>query len=344
MKKVVKYLFIILSLCIITGCGKEKEVKKTNKPKNEVVVEKKVTIIDEESNTRPYAVVVNNFPKATKVQAGLNEAYIIYEFPIEGGITRSLALFKDKQDVRIGTVRSARHDYLDYVLENDAIFVHFGWSKKAMQDIPKLGIDYIDGNTRDNDPFWRENPTSLATEHTVYTNLTKIIEHNDKVRKFRTTTDVKFPLNYSIDNIDLSTSEAANLAHNVEISYSGAYKIKYEYNNETKRYDRYVNGNKHIDYFNQENFDTKNIIVVLLDWGTVKEYADAAGNNYLDLYNEGNGKGYYITNGYAKEIKWEKKDRSSQTIYKYLDDTEVKINDGNTYIMFQSKNQGIDFY
>ena len=128
MKKVVKYLLIILSLCIITGCGKEKEVKKIKKTKNEVVVEKKVTIIDEESNTRPYAVVVNNFPKATKVQAGLNEAYIIYEFPIEGGISRSLALFKDKQDVRIGTVRSARHDYLDYALENDAIFVHYGWS------------------------------------------------------------------------------------------------------------------------------------------------------------------------------------------------------------------------
>ena len=141
MKK--KILILLTMILLITGCGKEKEVKKENKKKNEVIVEKKVTIIDEDSDTRPYAVVVNNFPKATKVQAGLNEAYIIYEFPIEGGITRSLALFKDKQDVRIGTVRSARHNYLDYALENDAIFVHYGWSLYAKEDIPKLGINNI---------------------------------------------------------------------------------------------------------------------------------------------------------------------------------------------------------
>lgn len=342
MKKVVKYLLIILSLCIITGCGKEKEAKKKdNKSKNEVVVEKKVTIIDEESNTRPYAVVINNFPKATKVQAGLNKAYIIYEFPIEGGISRSLALFKDKQDVRIGTIRSARHDYLDYVLENDAIFVHYGWSKYAREDIPKLGINNIgDSYTY---PFWRENPEGLATEHTVYTNLTKLIEHNDKTTKYRTTTDIKSPLKYTVDNIDFSKDEDSKLANNVEISYSGAYKIKYQFNDETKRYDRYINGNKHIDYFNQENFDTKNIIVVFIDWGYMPG-ADAASSKYLDLNNIGTGKGYYITNGYAKEITWEKKDRSSQTIYKYLDDTEIKVNDGNTYIMFQSKNDGIDMY
>lgn len=341
MKKVIKYLFIVLTIFIITGCGKEKEEKKVNKQKNEVIIEKKVTIIDEKSNTRPYAIVVNNYPKATKVQTGLNEAYIIYEFPIEGGITRSLALFKDKENIKIGTIRSARHDYLDYVLENDAIFVHYGWSSYAKEDISKLGINNIgDSYTY---PFWRENPENLATEHTVYTNLTKLIEHNNKTTKYRTTTDIKSPLKYTIDNIDLSKEEDATLANNVEISYSEAYKIKYEFNNETKRYDRYINKNKHIDYFDQKNFDTKNIIVVFIEWGYMPG-TDTAGSKYLDLNNIGTGKGYYITNGYAKEITWEKKDRNSQTIYKYLDNSEIEVNDGNTYIIFQSKNAGIDMY
>ena len=171
MKKI--FFLIILCLFIITGCTDNSDVLQEQiipKDDAEVIVEK-VKIIDYESNTRPYAVVINNFPSAVKVQSGLNDAYIVYEFPIEGGITRSLALYKDKTDVKIGTVRSARHDYLDYVLENDAIFVHFGWSHTAQEDIFKLGIDYIDGNTRDYNAFWRENPESIATEHTVYTNL-----------------------------------------------------------------------------------------------------------------------------------------------------------------------------
>ena len=65
-------------------------------------------------------------------------------------------------------------------------------------------------------------------------------------------------------------------------------------------------------------------------------------NNYsLDSYgrqkldNIGSGDGYYITNGYAVPIVWEKESRSSQTIYRYSDGTEIDVNDGNTYIQIQ---------
>ena len=58
----------------------------------------------------------------------------------------------------------------------------------------------------------------------------------------------------------------------------------------------------------------------------------------LDAYkrqtieNIGSGEGYYITNGYMVPITWEKSSRSSKTIYKYTDGTELKVNDGNTHI------------
>ena len=63
--------------------------------------------------------------------AGLQDAYITYEILAEGGITRLMALFKDKDTAKIGSVRSARPYYLDYALENDAIYVHYGWSDQA---------------------------------------------------------------------------------------------------------------------------------------------------------------------------------------------------------------------
>ena len=70
-------------------------------------------------------------------------SYIIYEMVVEGGITRYLALFKDVNVERIGTIRSSRHYYLDYALENDAIYVHWGWSEFAQRDISTLGINNI---------------------------------------------------------------------------------------------------------------------------------------------------------------------------------------------------------
>ena len=58
-----------------------------------------------------------------------------------------------------------------------------------------------------------------------------------------------------------------------------------------------------------------------------------------DIDNIGSGEGYYITNGYAVPIKWSKKSRTAQTVYTYTDGTEIKVNDGNTYIQIQPKSQ-----
>ena len=63
--------------------------------------------------------MINNINVARKAQSGLSDAYIVYEIVVEGGITRYLALFKDAPTTRIGSVRSARHYFIDYAEEND---------------------------------------------------------------------------------------------------------------------------------------------------------------------------------------------------------------------------------
>ena len=54
-----------------------------------------------------------------------------------------------------------------------------------------------------------------------------------------------------------------------------------------------------------------------------------------DIKNIGSGEGYLISEGYAAPITWEKKSRSAQTIYKFKDGNEIKVNDGNTFIQIQ---------
>lgn len=342
MKKKIVILTLIISLFFISGCGKKKEIKPENNyndvPNEQVNNEnkenqekKKIEIIDLDSNSRPYAVVINNYPGAVKVQTGLSDAYLIYEMPVEGGMSRSLALYKDKTTAKIGTVRSARHNFLDYVLENDAIFVHFGWSHYAKEQMSTLKIDNINGLS--DSPFWRENPEKLATEHTAYTSLEKVINFA-KNKGYRATTDNKGVLNYSIDEIDLSSKDGSMVANNVVIPYSdNYYSVTFTYDADSKRYKRYVNGIAHTDYFTKEQYTSKNIIITKIN------FTNADDNYYLDFNNTGTGDGYYITNGYAVPIKWEKSSRSSKTVYKYLDGTTINVNDGNTWIMMQSVNR-----
>ena len=75
--------------------------------------------------------------------AGLQEAYLVYEIIAEGGITRLMALYKDRDVSLIGPVRSSRHYYLDYAMENDAIYAHYGWSERARRDIASLDINNL---------------------------------------------------------------------------------------------------------------------------------------------------------------------------------------------------------
>lgn len=341
MKKIGLFLLVIMCFCI-TACGSEKKENIQTgeiKPPGPVKEVSKFKIIDTTSNSRPYGVVINNYPSAVKVQSGLDKAYMIYEIPIEGGLSRSIAFFKDVDDVKLGTIRSARHNYLDYMYEHDAIFVHFGGSYTAYEHLKSTNYDHIDGNTTDGTPFKREKYENLATEHTVYTNLSKVIDYVTNTKKFRTTTDATPVLNYSQNEIELKDREDSQSANTVDVYYSNSFYVTYKYNETTKRYDRYFKGNPHVDYFTKKQYDCKNVIITFVNWGTVSDHKDAAGNNYLDLNNIGTGEGYYITNGYAVPITWEKKDRQSKTIYKYKDGKEIDVNDGNTWVMMTSKSK-----
>lgn len=298
-----------------------------------IVEEKKLKIIDEDSNSRSIAVMINNHHSAWP-QSGLQDAYLVYEIVAEGGITRMLAIYKDATTAKIGSIRSSRHYYLDYALENDAIYVHFGWSPQAQSDIKTLGINNINGMV--DAGFWRDKTLNRATEHTAFTSIEKLNEVI-KNKGYRSTSDQDTLLNYSIDEIDLSTMEDAIPANDITIKYSNYHTTSYQYDQDNKVYLRSMSGIANVDLVTEEQYTVKNIITYKL-----KNYSlgDSKGRQELD--NIGKGEGYYITNGYAVPITWEKTSRSSQTVYRYKDGSEINVNDGNTYIQIQPINQTLE--
>jgi len=325
-------LFIIIIIAIIIGFTASSNENAFPKVKEETPQEevKKLQIVNEDSTTRPYAIMINNLSIARPYHSGLQEAYLTYEFLVEGGITRYLALYKDANVDRIGPVRSARHYYLDYAMENDAYYVHYGWSPQAQSDISSYSINNINGLYYDK-YFWRDNSLKVASEHTVFTSTEKLAPAASNL-KYRTETNKKLLLNYSIENIDLTNSDAID-AKNVKISYTASNNTSYTYDEENQVYLRYVNGTPHTDYVTKNQYTVKNIIIYQVSSSVI----DSSGR--LNLNNVGSGKGYYITNGKAITITWEKTSRSAQTIYKDSEGKEIILNDGNTYIQIFPTNQ-----
>lgn len=323
-------LVCVISLLYVTLINKKenpKEDKPIKKVEKAVEEEKKrnIEIVDIYSITRPYAFVVNNTPVAVKVQEGLNKAYLVYEFPTEGNTSRLMALYKDLDDVTVGTIRSARHNFIDYANESDAIFVHFGWSHYAEGELKKGAIDFLNGNSgKYSSAFWRSNPEKLASEHTAYTSISKIKDYVAK-NNYRLESDNTLLLNYVNEDIDLSKFENSKSANTITLPYGNITTV-FKYNKDTKEYTKFLNKNEIKDHKTKEKITTKNIIIVKID------YKMASDNYYWDLKTTGTGNGYYITNGMSVPIKWEKTSRNAKSKYTYLDGKEIEVNDGRTYI------------
>lgn len=96
-------------------------------------------------------------------QANLNKAYLVYEIIVEGGETRLMAVFKGQDLEKIGPIRSSRHYFLDYALENDAIYVHHGWSPQAQNDISALNVNNINGIQESSNNFWRVKDKKISS-------------------------------------------------------------------------------------------------------------------------------------------------------------------------------------
>lgn len=337
MKKFKKILLFILFVFMLSGCVKDEanKIVENNEGNNEKLSE--VKVIDVNSKTKPYAVMINCLNEALP-QTGLQNAYIVYELRVEGGITRMMALFKDKDIDKIGSIRSARIQYLGYALENDAIFVHAGGADDALAMIKSEKITDIDADGKYGFRDTELRKSGVAFEHTLFTSTEKLAQGvSDK--KISATSDNGNLLKYSPEEIDYKDINGAIKANNVSIKYSNYRTSNYKYDETNKVYLRSMNDKPNVDRVTGEQYTVKNIIAYGVKY---TNYCTPDGSycKYNKIDNIGTGEGYYITNGYAIPITWEKKDLSSKTVYKVKETSkEIIVNDGNTYIQIYPDDQ-----
>lgn len=339
--KTTKILITVLVILIIAFGGimaykitkdkKNNQTEETSANKEDNVLtagveEKKVKIFN--GKDRPIAVMIDNHNQAWP-QAGLNKAYLVYEAIVEGGETRLMALFKGVTVDKIGPVRSSRHYFLDYAMENDAIYAHFGWSPQAQSDITKYSIDNINGITESESTFWRVK--DKAAPHNAVTSTEALLKAA-KSKGYKTTSDKKSVLNYTTDEVNLEDGQGAT---SVTIPHSTLQTVKYEYDEQNQVYKRYARKKAQTDWDTGNSITTKNIIITFCDNYTLPDSEDKGRQG---LKNTGTFDGYYITNGKAIKIKCIKEARNTQTKYQDLQGNEIKVNDGNTWINICPKN------
>lgn len=285
-------------------------------------------IPEEEANKRPYAVMLNNI-KVANPQSGISDASILYEALVEGGITRLMGIFENVDAAsetakRLGSVRSARHYYVSFADEYDAVFVHFGKTTYADKKMKKLGIDHIDGNIGIGTGAFHRDKTIKAPHNAFasFDGLATIMEKAGYRTEYEEGYEAHF--RFAEEDFTLPVGEAVNKLTLKFSSYTSPYFI-YDVNNGV--YERYQFGDAHIDANTKETLTYKNIIVQF-----VKEWdIDKNGYQTMDI-EDATGKGFYITNGTAVSITWSKNEKTRFMRYYDMEGNELTINPGKTYI------------
>ena len=119
---------------------------------------------------RPIAVMLGNDTNGAP-QSGTENAGVIYEAPVEGSITRLMAIIEDYDNIpRIGSVRSCRDYYIFYASGFDAIYTHYGQSAYALPFLELPEVNNISGLAGYGDQvFYRT--TDRKSPHNAYTSF-----------------------------------------------------------------------------------------------------------------------------------------------------------------------------
>ncbi len=279
---------------------------------------------DEVAKNRVVTCMINNIDVAMP-QSGLSAADIMYECVVEGGITRLMGVFQNYKDIpKLGPVRSARHYYVDYSNEYDAVYTHFGQTKYAVAEMEALKTEELTPlNSAGAVAFYRDN--ARVAPHNAYTDGKRIVKAIKK-SKFDKTTSLTTPrFDFNVDTEEL-TAENAKQATRVNLTYNGYSHPYFVYNKKDGLYYRYQYGTKHIDDQTGKQLTFKNIIVQFTNYSN----KDKKGYQEVDLV--GSGKGYYITAGKRIPITWSKNSKAEYTNYFTEDGQALKVNPGKTFI------------
>jgi hypothetical protein len=117
--------------------------------------------------SRVACVMVENSSDAWPL-SGVEDAFLVIEAPVEGGIPRFMACYEEGSEVeKIGPVRSARSYYVSWASGFGAMYAHVGGSPAALEDLA-VSTYVTDLNEFWNgSSFWRDS-VRLAP-HNVYT-------------------------------------------------------------------------------------------------------------------------------------------------------------------------------
>ena len=237
------------------------------------------------------AVKIENSPES-RPQAGLNEADVVYEEPVEGGITRFIALYLCQTAERVGPIRSAR--FVDPVIVSQygpAVFAYSGGIPQVINDIASAGLQDVGYDTH---PDAYTLDPNRSAPHNVYSSTRTL---------FRAGSDRGSPPEAVFEyDEEPPARQGSRRGRELHLEFSSSSDVYWRYQRNQDRYVRLHGETAHTAEDGQQ-VAAANVVVMqveLRDTGIV----DAAGNPSPEVVAVGRGRAWILRNGRVIEGEW----------------------------------------
>ncbi len=265
---------------------------------------------------RPVAVVIENSPGAIP-QSGLSRADLVYEVPVEGGITRFLAVFSGRDVGKVGPIRSARVYLAEKAKELGAVYVHAGGSPQGVEYIKEKKIDDID-EFKVFEPFFRVKDKKAP--HNLYAST--VLLRKEMAKLGYDINKLKDEYTFRGPGEEVQGREIDKIV----IEYSKNYKVVYKYDKQRGGYIRYVNGKPHIDKLKGAPIVVRNLVIQRVS----AKVRDKKGRLYIKFTGKGNAD--VFMDGKLIEATWIKKTEDDRTRFLGIQGEEIRFVPGNIWI------------
>jgi hypothetical protein len=266
------------------------------------------------------AVKIDNYPDA-RPQSGLDKADIVFEEPVEGGITRYAAVFQCQDAPLVGPIRSARNIDIGILGQlGTPLIAHVGGIDPVLANIeasPLINVDLMDYGSLETHPSGRVAP------YDTYSTTAQLWSTHPTL-----TTPPQPLFTYS------SKTPKGTPVSTVTVDFSGTSDVTWKYNPATADFLRYYNGTTPDMLSDGVQNNAANVIVqyVQISYGPWLENSEGGLEVQADLYPNASGVADVFRGGTEITGTWSRSSLGSPTQFLTASGAQIPLQPGQTWV------------
>ncbi|MEI8096893.1 MAG: DUF3048 domain-containing protein [Candidatus Moraniibacteriota bacterium] len=288
-------------------------------------------------NKRSFA-VMQPADVSARPLAGLSSADMVIEMvAVYGSITRLMGVYGCNNPEEVGSLRSARHDFVHFAKSFDSIYVH--WGRADIEQFKQvLDSGLIDDMNCNNDAgksagqycFRKEASGNMRGVDTGYAKFASLLEG---AKAFGYRMENKFVGYPHQTEVALDQRPTGG---NLRVGYAKPFDAEYNYDKTTNSYFRVWGGVVDTDRNNKEKIAPKNVVVMIADAAPIKvgeQYVNVQiGDPWFDQTDSGTA--FFYMNGKQNRGTWKKDKSNVESKLLFMDESgqEIKFVPGQVWV------------